>query len=86
MSLILQTDTYKTGHHEQYPPGTEKIYSYMEARKSREDGLDYTVFKTLEDCTPADEDSGELETVFLDGAITRTQTIDEIRSILDLTS
>lgn len=48
MNLLLRTDVYKTSHHEQYPPKTSKIYSYLEARKSREDGLDYTVFFGLQ--------------------------------------
>ena len=29
---ILSTDSYKTTHYKQYPPGTEKIYSYYESR------------------------------------------------------
>lgn len=32
MNLILQTDSYKLNHWNQYPPGTEKVYSYFEAR------------------------------------------------------
>jgi nicotinamide phosphoribosyltransferase len=31
-SIILNTDSYKTSHFEQYPPLTEKINSYIEAR------------------------------------------------------
>lgn len=32
MSLILETDSYKASHFLQYPPGTEFISSYIEAR------------------------------------------------------
>ncbi len=32
-NLILSTDSYKYSHFLQYPPGTEKVYSYIEARK-----------------------------------------------------
>jgi len=31
-NLILNTDSYKTSHFKQYPPGTEYVYSYIEAR------------------------------------------------------
>lgn len=31
-NIILKTDSYKQSHTEQYPPGTEKVYSYIEAR------------------------------------------------------
>lgn len=47
-NLLLQTDVYKFNHREQYPPGTNKVYSYLESRGSREDGLDYTVFFGLQ--------------------------------------
>jgi nicotinamide phosphoribosyltransferase len=30
--LILKTDSYKITHWKQYPPGTQKIYSYFESR------------------------------------------------------
>lgn len=32
MNLILSTDSYKLTHWKQYPPNTEKIYSYLESR------------------------------------------------------
>lgn len=32
MNLILNTDSYKASHFRQYPPATEKISSYIEAR------------------------------------------------------
>ncbi len=47
-NLLLQTDVYKFGHKDQYPPKTNKVYSYLEGRGSREDGLDYTVFFGLQ--------------------------------------
>jgi nicotinamide phosphoribosyltransferase len=31
---LLLTDSYKTGHFRQYPPGTEHVYSYFESRGS----------------------------------------------------
>lgn len=47
-NLLLQTDVYKFGHKDQYPPGTNRVYSYLESRGTREDGLDYTVFFGLQ--------------------------------------
>ena len=47
-NLLLQTDVYKFGHKDQYPPVTTKVYSYLESRGSKEDGLDYTVFFGLQ--------------------------------------
>lgn len=47
-NLLLQTDVYKFGHKDQYPPGTNRVYSYLESRGSKEDGLDYTVFFGLQ--------------------------------------
>lgn len=32
---ILDTDSYKTGHFLQYPPGTERIFGYLESRGGR---------------------------------------------------
>ena len=31
-NLLLMTDSYKLTHWRQYPPGTEKVYSYIESR------------------------------------------------------
>lgn len=31
-NFILATDSYKLGHHSQYPKGTEAVYSYFESR------------------------------------------------------
>lgn len=47
------TDSYKTSHYKQYPPGTQKVYSYLEARKNAEFnktvffGLQYYILKYL---------------------------------------
>ena len=45
-TLLLLTDSYKTTHWKQYPPGTERVYSYLESRGGRFDevvffGLQY---------------------------------------------
>jgi nicotinamide phosphoribosyltransferase len=34
-NLILLTDSYKGSHYKQYPPGTERVYSYFESRGGR---------------------------------------------------
>ncbi len=31
-NLLLLTDSYKVSHYKQYPPGTERVYSYFESR------------------------------------------------------
>jgi nicotinamide phosphoribosyltransferase len=31
-NIILDTDSYKLSHYKQYPPGTEKVFSYIESR------------------------------------------------------
>ncbi len=45
-NLILQTDSYKLNHWNQYPKDTQKVYSYFEARKGAE--YPYTVFFGLQ--------------------------------------
>lgn len=45
-NLLLSTDVYKTGHLEQYAPGTTKIYSYLTARSDKK--IDNTVFFGLQ--------------------------------------
>lgn len=52
-NLILLTDSYKTSHYKQYPPGTEKVYSYFESRGGNWQeivffGLQYYLKKYLE--------------------------------------
>jgi nicotinamide phosphoribosyltransferase len=43
--LVLNTDSYKTSHWLQYPPGTQTVFSYVEARGGT---LPYTVFFGLQ--------------------------------------
>ncbi|MFG6467940.1 nicotinate phosphoribosyltransferase [Roseateles sp. BYS87W] len=43
--LILNTDSYKASHWLQYPPGTQTVFSYIEARGGT---LPYTVFFGLQ--------------------------------------
>jgi nicotinamide phosphoribosyltransferase len=43
--LVLNTDSYKTSHWLQYPPGTRTVFSYIEARGG---SLPYTVFFGLQ--------------------------------------
>lgn len=45
-NLLLSTDSYKTSHFNQYPPGTSKITSYIEARPG--DGMQEVVFFGLQ--------------------------------------
>lgn len=46
-NIILMSDSYKATHFLQYPKDTEKVYSYLEARK-REDKFPETVFFGLQ--------------------------------------
>lgn len=46
-NIILNTDGYKLSHYLQYPPGTEKVYCYIEARKPFED-YDRTLYFGLQ--------------------------------------
>jgi len=45
-NIITLTDSYKFGHWNQYPPGTEYVYSYFEARTGAT--FSYTVFFGLQ--------------------------------------
>lgn len=45
-NLILSSDSYKTSHFNQYPPGTEKVTSYIEARCG--EGMQDVVFFGLQ--------------------------------------
>lgn len=45
-NFILLTDSYKMGHHNMYPEGTENVYSYFESRKGAK--YPYTVFFGLQ--------------------------------------
>lgn len=44
-NLILNTDSYKPSHYLQYPPGTEKVFSYIESRGGK---FDKTLFFGLQ--------------------------------------
>lgn len=44
-NLLLDTDSYKASHPVQYPPGTERVFSYIESRGGR---FDRTVFFGLQ--------------------------------------
>ena len=47
--LPLNTDSYKLSHFAQYPPGTEHVFSYVEARGGSEpDAPDHVVFFGLQ--------------------------------------
>jgi nicotinamide phosphoribosyltransferase len=46
-NILLSTDSYKTSHYLQYPPGTDGMFSYVEAR-SKGIGHDKTVFFGLQ--------------------------------------
>lgn len=48
MGAILNKDFYKVSHYEQYPPGTEFIYSNFTARDSRINGVDKVLFFGLQ--------------------------------------
>lgn len=45
-NVILETDSYKLGHWDMYPEGTEYVYSYFESRKGAK--YDYTPFVGLQ--------------------------------------
>lgn len=47
-NIILNTDSYKVSHFQQYPPGTERVFSYIESRGHDENRLDSTVFFGLQ--------------------------------------
>jgi nicotinamide phosphoribosyltransferase len=47
-NLLLHSDNYKIGHHNQYPPGTEKVYSYCCSRSSRVPNVNEVVFFGLQ--------------------------------------
>jgi nicotinamide phosphoribosyltransferase len=47
-NIILNTDSYKTSHYEQYPEGTTMVNSYIEARGSVSPDVKKTVFFGLQ--------------------------------------
>lgn len=48
MNTLHLTDGYKVDHRNQYPKGTELVYSNWTPRKSRVDGIDHIVFFGLQ--------------------------------------
>jgi nicotinamide phosphoribosyltransferase len=71
-NVCLLTDSYKLTHWRQYPPGTQKVYSYLEARK----GAKYpeTVFFGLQ----------YLLKRYFEGAVVTRAKIDEAESFARL--
>jgi nicotinamide phosphoribosyltransferase len=71
-NIMLLTDSYKLSHYHQYPPGTEKVYSYFESRVGAEYpetmffGLQYFIKK------------------YLMGQVVTQEKIDEANEIADL--
>jgi nicotinamide phosphoribosyltransferase len=65
-NLLLMTDSYKLTHWRQYPPGTEKVYSYIESRGGMFSdlvffGLQYYLERYLEGVVFTREDVEEAE-------------------------
>lgn len=69
-NIILLTDSYKVTHWKQYPPGTEKVYSYFESRGGK---FDQTVFFGLQ----------YLLKKHLEGAVVTREMIDEAEAIVE---
>jgi nicotinamide phosphoribosyltransferase len=60
-NLLLLTDSYKFSHWKQYPPGTEKVFSYFESRGGDFErtiffGLQYFLKEYLEGCSFSETD------------------------------
>lgn len=65
-SILFLTDSYKITHWKQYPPGTEKVYSYFESRGGQFDetvffGLQYFLKKYLEGAVITRQDIAEAQ-------------------------
>lgn len=64
-NIILLTDSYKSSHYVQYPPGTSRVYSYIESRKGESNitlffGLQYFIKRyLLHPITQQDIDTAE---------------------------
>ncbi len=69
-NIILQTDSYKVSHAEQYPPGTEQVYSYFESRGGK---FNYVVFFGLQYYLKK----------YLEGPVVSIQGIDEAEHLLN---
>jgi nicotinamide phosphoribosyltransferase len=70
-NLILDTDSYKYSHAEQYPENTETVFSYVEPRKSW-NGYDSVLFFGL-----------QIELAKLAGTVVTQEDIDEAKPFLD---
>ncbi len=67
-NLLLLTDSYKLTHWRQYPPGTEKVYSYFESRGGKFNetmffGLQYLLRRYLEGQVVTKEKIDEAEAI-----------------------
>ena len=65
-NILMLTDSYKTSHYKQYPPDTQKIYSYFESRggayqKTLFFGLQYFLKEYLEGVVVTKEKIDEAE-------------------------
>lgn len=69
-NIILLSDSYKMSHWKQYPPGTEKVYSYFESRGGK---FDYTVFFGLQYFIKE----------YLEGVVVTNKMIDEAKEMID---
>lgn len=69
-NILLNTDSYKISHWKQYPPGTEKVYSYFESRSGAKFnrtvffGLQYFLKRYLEGKVVTAEKINEAEEIF----------------------
>jgi len=71
MNILLLTDSYKVTHYKQYPPNTEKVYSYFESRGGVYPtvcffGLQYFIKKYLEGKVVTKAKIDEAEAIFKD--------------------
>jgi nicotinamide phosphoribosyltransferase len=66
---LLLTDSYKVSHYRQYPPGTERVYSYFESRGGEFPevvffGLQYYLAKYLEGSVVSQHDVDEADAFY----------------------
>lgn len=69
-NIVTKTDSYKLNHWNQYPQGTETVYSYFESRKGAT--FPYTVFFGLQPILKS-----------LEGRVVTQEAIDEARELVD---
>ena len=69
-NIILKSDSYKYSHARQYPPGTTKVYSYLESRGGK---YKETVFFGLQYYLKR----------YLEGAVVSQQKIDDAEHIIN---